>query len=163
MTASATRQQPRRGLLYLLFGMGSDRYALDVREVLEVMPVRRLKRLPEAPEWVAGVLDWRGTPVPVLDLGALAFDTPARPRTSTRLVMVRYGTRALGLVLEQATDTLRCLPEDFHDYGLDGGEARYLGPVHRSAQGLVQRIEIAQLLGDEARALLFPADAEAAS
>ncbi|WP_337056373.1 chemotaxis protein CheW [Pseudomonas sp. USHLN015] len=163
MTTRATGQQPRRGQLYLLFGMGSDRYALDVRDVLEVMPLRRLKRLPEAPAWVAGVFDWRGAPVPVLDLGALAFGEPARPRTSTRLVMVRHAGHSLGLVLEQATETLRCQPEEFQDYGLDGGEARYLGPVLRSAQGLVQRVEVAELLGEEARALLFPADAEATS
>lgn len=163
MTIRTTRQQPRRGRLYLLFGMGSDRYALDVRDVLEVMPLRQLKRVAGAPTWVAGVFDWRGSPVPVLDLGALAFGEPARARTSTRLVMVRYAGHSLGLILEQATETLRCQPEAFQDYGLDGGEARYLGPVFRSAQGLVQRVEVAELLGEEARTLLFPTDAEAAS
>ncbi|WP_374978783.1 chemotaxis protein CheW [Pseudomonas solani] len=150
MTIRTTRQQPRRGRLYLLFGMGSDRYALDVRDVLEVMPLRQLKRVAGAPTWVAGVFDWRGSP-------------KARARTSTRLVMVRYAGHSLGLILEQATETLRCQPEAFQDYGLDGGEARYLGPVFRSAQGLVQRVEVAELLGEEARALLFPTDAEAAS
>ena len=43
----------------------------------------------------------------------------------------------LGLILEQATDTLRCEPSAFRDYGLDNGGARYLGPVYEGPRGLV--------------------------
>ncbi|MCY1538489.1 hypothetical protein D9M68_740330 [compost metagenome] len=71
-------------------------------------------------------------------------------------------SRWLGLILEQATDTLRCRPEEFRDYGLEQGEARYLGPVYQGAGGLVQRIRVADLLPDEVRALLFPATEGAA-
>ncbi|MBD2838112.1 purine-binding chemotaxis protein CheW [Pseudomonas sp. JM0905a] len=155
-----------RGRLYLQFRMGGDRYALDVHEVVEVLPLRQLKQVPEAPEWVAGVFSHRGALVPVLDLGILAFGQPAQARTSTRLVLVNYPlegqSRWLGLILEQATDTLRCHPEEFRDYGLEQGGARYLGPVYQAADGLVQRIRVADLLPDEVRALLFPATEGAA-
>ena len=62
----------------------------------------------------------------------------------------------LGLILEQATDTLRCEPSAFRDYGLDNGEARYLGPVYEGPRGLVQWVRVEALLPDEVRALLFP-------
>ena len=156
-----------RGQLYLLFRLGADRYALDVRDVVEVLPLQQLKQLPEAPAWVAGVFSHRGVLVPVLDLGALAFGKPAKVRTSTRLVVVHYSTdsldppRWLGLILEQATDTLRCRPEDFQEYGLEQGEARYLGPVFHSPTGLVQLIRVSDLLTDAARELLFPVAREA--
>ncbi|WP_375737568.1 chemotaxis protein CheW [Pseudomonas boanensis] len=156
-----------RGQLYLLFRLGEDRYALDVRDVVEVLPLLQLKQVPEAPAWVAGVFSHRGVLVPVLDLGALAFGKPAKVRTSTRLVVVHYSTesldpeRWLGLILEQATDTLRCRPEDFQEYGLKQGEARYLGPVYPSPDGLVQRIRVGDLLSDAVRELLFPAAEEA--
>jgi hypothetical protein len=48
--------------------------------------------------------------------------------------------RWLGLVLEQATDTLRCDPAEFQPYGLDNREAPYLGPVREDALGLMQWI-----------------------
>ncbi|MFZ6045078.1 chemotaxis protein CheW [Pseudomonas sp. CR3202] len=168
MCASRTRAPARvaRGRLYLQFRMGSDRYALDVSEVAEVLPLRQLKQVPEAPAWVAGVLAHRGVLVPVVDLGVLAFGRPAQLRTSTRLVLVDYPlageSRWLGLILEQATDTLRCHPDEFRDYGLEQGGARYLGPVYQGANGLVQRIRVAELLPDAVRALLFPATEGAA-
>ncbi|SVJ75231.1 CheW-like domain [Klebsiella pneumoniae] len=130
--------------------------------MVEVLPLLRLKRIPEAPEWVAGVFSHRGVLVPVLDLCAMAFGRAALARTSTRIVLVEYRARQdrepvwLGLILEQATDTLRCEPSAFRDYGLDNGGARYLGPVYEGPRGLVQWVRVEALLPDEVRALLFP-------
>ncbi|WP_054895076.1 MULTISPECIES: chemotaxis protein CheW [unclassified Pseudomonas] len=151
------RQAEAKGVLYLLFHIGEQRFALDVREVIEVLPLRPLKPIAQAPVWVAGILGHRGALVPVIDLSSLTFGAPAPQRTSTRLVLVRYGNGLqLGLVLEQATNTVRCQPDEFQPYGLGNSEARYLGPVRQDAQGLLQRIQVDDLLSDAVRLLLFP-------
>ncbi|WP_339507496.1 chemotaxis protein CheW [Pseudomonas sp. RL_35y_Pfl2_P42] len=148
--------------LFLLFRIGNERYALRATEVAEVLQRLPLKPIARAPQWVAGVFAYRGAVVPVIDLSALTFGQPAEARTSTRLVLVHYRRDAsqpaqwLGLILEQATDTLRCYPEDFQPYGLDNREAPYLGPVREDAQGLVQWVRVSDLLDDGVRALLFP-------
>lgn len=148
--------------LFLLFRIGNERYALQAIEVVEVLPRLPLKPIAKAPPWVAGVFAYRGAVVPVIDLSALTFDQPAEVRTSTRLVLVHYRPQAsvpeqlLGLILEQATDTLRCNPADFQSYGLDNRQAPYLGPVREDQQGLLQWIRVADLLDAEVRALLFP-------
>ncbi|MBB4866366.1 chemotaxis-related protein WspB [Pseudomonas nitritireducens] len=150
------------GRLYLQFRLGADRYALDVHDVIEVLPLPALKRVPEAPAWVAGLFPHRGELLPVLDLSQLAFGHAAPRRTSTRLVLVRYRSgpaapqQLLGLILEQATHTLRRDPAAFCDYELDNGSARYLGPVLEDEEGLLQRIGVDQLLSDEVRARLLP-------
>lgn len=155
------------GRLYLQFRLGVDRYALDVHDVIEVLPLPALKRLPEAPEWVAGLHAHRGALLPVLDLNQLAFGRSALRRTSTRLVLVRYRVAAgapeqsLGLILEQATHTLRRDPAAFREYELDNGSARYLGPVLEDEQGLLQRVEVGQLLTDEVRERLLAGSASA--
>lgn len=149
--------------LYLLFSLGKDRYALNVHEVVEVTHVRPLKQLLGVPTWVAGLLSYRRQMVPVLDLAARTGLASSRDKTSTRIVIVEYQGTAdiyapvylLGLILEQATDTLRCLAEDFHDYGIDHAESPYLGPVLAHAQGLIQRITINQLLPQDVHHRLF--------
>lgn len=159
----AGRPSPGRrspGQLFLLFSMGSDRYALDVHEVVEVLPLRRCKQIPAAPAWVVGLFEFRGTPVPVIDLTAQALGQPAVVRTSTRLVVVHYQERWLGLILEQASDTLRSPAEAFVSSGLDLPNARYLGPVLKSEQGLVQWVRVADLLDEPIRELLYAAVAE---
>ena len=155
----AAQASDAKGALYLQFRIADQRFALDVHEVIEVLPRRPLKPIAQAPSWVAGILAHRGALVPVVDLSALSFARPAAARTSTRLVLVRYrGEHQLGLILEQATETLRCPAEEFQPYGLDNGEARYLGPVRQDASGLLQRIEVDDLLTDAVRELLFPTE-----
>jgi len=155
-----------RNSLFLVFRIKGERYALEAVEVAEVLPCLQLKPIAQAPAWVAGVLAHRGAMVPVIDVSAMTFGEPAAARTSTRLVLVHYRPadevpgRLLGLILEQATDTLRCNPADFQPYGLDNREAPYLGPVREDAEGLLQRIRVDDLLGAEVRALLYPASDE---
>ncbi|MHC6227040.1 chemotaxis protein CheW [Pseudomonas sp. X10] len=153
-----------KGVLYLVFQIAGQRFALDAREVIEVLPRRALKPIAQAPAWVAGILAHRGALVPVVDMSSLSFGQPAPLRTSTRLVLVHYRADAqrpdlqLGLILEQATDTLRCHSGEFQPYGLDTGEAPYLGPVRQDSEGMLQRISVNDLLPDEARQLLFPGE-----
>ncbi|MCI8210058.1 chemotaxis protein CheW [Pseudomonas sp. S25] len=149
--------------LFLLFRIGDERYALEAVEIAEVLPRLPLKVIAQAPHWVVGILAHRAQMIPVIDLAALAFGQSAKSRTSTRLVLVHYQVdaqqpkRLLGLIIEQATDMLRCAPDEFRDYGLDNPDAAYLGPVREDALGLVQWIGIQDLLSDQVRKLLYPA------
>lgn len=146
--------------LHLEFELGSDRYLLPVARVEAVLPLPSLKSLPGAPEGVAGVLNYRGRAVPVVDLARLALGRAAADRRSTRLVLVRYpapgGDRPLGVILEGATTVARAAAEDFHSSGAPA--AAWLGEVSSAAgggAGLAQRVEIEGLLPRELRAALF--------
>lgn len=178
---------PAARRLYLLFRIGGDRYALDAGEVIEVLGLRTLKQVPGAPLWVAGMLDRRGAPVPVIDMSALAGQGAAARVTSTRLALVHYRPAAaesasaaatpaatatasataaapsaadhvLGLILEHATETLHYDPAAFQPSGLDSPNARYLGPVLSDAHGMVQAVRVNDLLAPSVRAMLYPAD-----
>ncbi|MDO9346523.1 MAG: chemotaxis protein CheW [Pseudomonas sp.] len=150
--------------LFLVFHIGDERFALRATEIAEVLPRVPLKPIAHAPAWVAGIFAHRGALVPVIDLCALTFGQPAQARTSTRLVLVNYQpqpwveARWLGLILEQATDTLRCDLAEFKTYGLDNREAPYLGLVREDALGLMQWIGVNELLTDDVRAVLFSAE-----
>jgi chemotaxis-related protein WspB len=153
-------------MLFILFQLGSDRYALPAGQVAEVLPLVALKALPGAPAGVAGLIDYRGTAVPVVDLSALALGRAAAQRVSTRVLMVKYPlargeTRLLGVIAERATETVARRPEDFKPTGVASEATRYLGPVANDPRGLIQRVEIDALLTPALRAALFPAEAEA--
>lgn len=148
-------------MLFLLFQIGRDRYALEAAQVALVLPLARLKEVPGTPAWVLGLFNYDGQHVPVLDVSLLATGQAAASRLSTRLVLVHYTPlgqtpQLLGLVVEKATDTLRCDPADFSDSGLSNQDARYLGRVLRRDDGLIQRINVQDLLDTSVQALLFP-------
>ncbi len=150
-------------MLFVLFQLREDRYALAAGGVTEILPLARLKQIPQAPAGVAGVFSLRGTPVPAIDLSLLLLGRPARAMHSTRIILVRYPdrhgiARPLGLVAERATEMLRRDPADFTDPGVRSDGAPYLGPVTQDAQGLVQWIAVDKLLTPGVRDALFQRD-----
>ena len=54
--------------------------------MLEIVPLLAMKRIPGAAAAVAGVIDYRGRPVPVIDLSELALMSAARRCMSTLVV-----------------------------------------------------------------------------
>jgi chemotaxis-related protein WspB len=145
-------------MLFLLFQLGEDRYALEAARVLEVLPLVRIKKIPLAAAGIAGAFNYRGTAVPAIDLTAAALGRPASARLSTRIVVVAYGAerQPLGLIAENATEMLRRTPADFRPAGATTDGARYLGPVTADAAGkLIQRVELEHLLPAEVRGALF--------
>jgi len=140
-------------MLFLLFQLGSDCYALPSSRVVEVLMLPELKSWPEAPKRVAGIFNYRGSPVPAVDLCLLAAGFPARERLGTRLIVVRYpdaqGTeRLLGLIAEKVTDTLRKDPREFRDSGLSNRAAPCLGPIYMDGQRPVQWLDERRLVAE---------------
>ena len=147
-------------MLFLVFTLDGDRYALDVDQLVEVLPLVNLKPLANAQPGIAGLFDFHGLPIPALDLSALIVARTALRRLSTRIVVVNYpgkdDTRhPLGLIAEKATTTVRLDRSMFEDAGVDDGETPYLGPVARDATGLIQWLVIPKLLPPSVRNVLF--------
>ena len=147
-------------MLFLLFQLGKERYALQANRVVEVVPLLELKQLPQAPKGVAGIFNYRGRPVPAVDLCALTLGQPASERFSTRIIIVNYpddrGTNhLLGLIAEHATEMLRKDASDFLDSGVKLSEAPYLGPILMDDKSPVQWIYEQRLLPEPVRNLLF--------
>ena len=141
--------------LFLVFYIGDERFALPATEVVEVLPRLPLKPVAHTPVWVAGVFSHRGQMVPVIDISAMTFGQTSVARTSTRLVLVNYRGHVLGLMLEQASDTVRCDPAEFQPYGVDNHDAPYLGPVRKDHLGLLQWLSVDDLLSPAESALLL--------
>jgi chemotaxis-related protein WspB len=153
-------------MLFVVFQLGKDRYALEASRVVEVLPLLKIKRLPRAPKGVAGVFVYRGRAVPAVDLAELTLGQPALERMSTRIIVVNYPdpggkVHLLGLVAEHATDVLRKDPDSFVSSGVKIQAAPYLGPVLMDPKGPIQWLHEEHLLSDPVKRLLFNSPAVA--
>ncbi|MES3024371.1 MAG: chemotaxis protein CheW [Pseudomonadota bacterium] len=137
--------------------IGAERYGLRLAALSRVLPAAQLKQLPLAPAFVAGVLDFHGQPVPVIDLARLAGGAALAPCFDSRIILLDYpvdgGTRLLGLLAEHVTGVETVPDAAFGDCGVRA--APFLGQVAGTAAGMLQLIEPAQLLTADVRALLF--------
>ena len=72
---------------YITFKLGDELFAIDVVRVREVLDLTEITRVPTAPPYMRGVVNVRGSAVPVVDL-RLKFGLSATPDTvNTRIVV----------------------------------------------------------------------------
>lgn len=106
-----------------LFGLGGERFAVDVRQAREIVVLESLTRVPGAPASLLGITNLRGTVLPVAD---------ARPLLGLAPGSVTAGTQAVVL----AADDLRAAMPIDRVLGLDWfGAPHDLGDAARRALG----------------------------
>lgn len=152
----------------LIFMLGDDRYGLDTRSIVRVLPLMALKRIPQAPAFVAGLMNLHGVAVPVIDLLRLSCDIDFQPCYDTRIVLVNYpaaeGDHALlGLIASHVIGIEKIDNEEFSAAGVLSAEAPYLGKVATTGAGILQLVDLDQLLSKEVRAILYQPTESSAS
>lgn len=137
-------------MLYLLMDSGSDTYAISTHAVEEVVPYALLKSAPGAPPEIAGILNFRGDPVPVVDAGVLLTGSPCPVRFSTRIVLINMEiadqTRVLGVAGENVTRLHAFRSEDFIEPGVRSGNMPCAGRVAALDDRWVQLLEPEKIL-----------------
>lgn len=140
-------------MLYLLMDAGQDTYAVASASVVEVVPCAALKSVPAAPPAIAGILNLRGSPVPVVDCGLLLGGHPCRIRFSTRIILYRIPIggrdRILGLMAENVTRVQPFGEEDFVEPGARGPGFPTAGRVASLDGRWVQRLHPESILTEE--------------
>lgn len=144
----------------LVFELDRSRYGLATACIRRVLPLLELKPLAHAPSFVAGLMNYHGTPVPVVDLSLISGGRGCQACFDTRILVVDFVTRegavhALGLIAERVSTVRKIAREMLVDPGVECAGGPYLGQVVAQQDGILQLIELDQLLSDDVRAVLF--------
>ncbi len=138
------------------FKLMDDLYAVDIMRINEIIRPQKLTVLPKAPAFIEGVINLRGTVIPVVDLRK-RFDMPPRPSSaSTRLLIIRVAGQSLGLVVDDVTEVITVPVKDIKPPPTvaDGMAVYYLLGVCLAGDILVMLLDIDKLLTThEVRAL----------
>jgi len=151
-------------MLMLPFNLGDGQYAVPVSEVVEVTPRVNLEQIARAPNYIAGLFNYRGQHVPVIDLCQLIHHSNCTDSFTTRIILVSFPlatgkTHMLVVLAEHVTETVRVADDTFMSTGLGMDDSPYLGMAANTDQGLLQKISISELLPSAVQAQLFPEEA----
>lgn len=147
-------------MLFLQFKINDNRYILEARDIIEIVPYANLQQIPKAPAYVAGLLNYRGDSVPVIDICFLMSDKPCEAKLSSRIALVNYHgddgrSACIGLLIEHLTETVRYNEDDFSDSGVTLEESPYLGKVVIDDNRIVQMVNISEIIPEAAHDTLF--------
>lgn len=90
----------------LSFKVCEQEYSVDIMSVREIRGWTRATSLPHAPDYVRGVINLRGTVLPVVDLGLRLGLGSSEPNERSVVVVVDLGDRTVGLRVDAVSDIL---------------------------------------------------------
>jgi purine-binding chemotaxis protein CheW len=91
---------------FLTFRLGGEEYGVDILTVKEIRGYDAVTRLPDAPDYIKGVINLRGTIVPVVDM-RLKFRLPAEYTGTTVMIVLNVAERVVGMVVDSVSDVVR--------------------------------------------------------
>jgi chemotaxis-related protein WspB len=122
-------------MLMLLFNIGEDQYSLSCEYIVEVFPTIKLKRIPHVPDFIPGLMNYGGIPVPVIDVARLIENRPCTQALHTRIILLNHAplgesSNFIGLMCEKVT-AMRDLDKSlFMDVGVKLKDLPFLGGIY---------------------------------
>ena len=96
----------------LTFQLAGHEYALDIMSVREIRSWTRATPLPHAPTCMRGVINLRGTVLPVLDLGDRLGLLPQVQSERAVIIVVTQGESLTGLLVDAVSDIVALTKDD---------------------------------------------------
>ena len=105
---------------FLTFRLGGEEYAIDILQVQEIRANESVTRIASAPEFIRGVINLRGTIVPIVDLRVkFGFDSAAN--TAPVVIILSISDRVIGVVVDAVTDVVDLAADQIRETPEVGG------------------------------------------
>lgn len=88
-------------------------YAIEIDHVREILEARAMTRLPNAPAYLMGMIDLRGSSIPSADMRILMGYSLGEDDHKTRLVVVEVGGRVVALRCDRVYEVVTLDPDSF--------------------------------------------------
>ena len=93
------------------FRVGGQDFCVDIMAVREIRGWTQATPLPQAPSYVRGVINLRGAVLPIVDLSARLGLGATQPDVRNVIIVVRIGTRLVGLLVDAVSEVLTATAE----------------------------------------------------
>ena len=153
---TATRERDRQiglttdGGQFLTFQLGDELYGVDILRVQEIKGYTTVTKIPTTPPHIKGVLNLRGTIVPIVELRT-KFGMPTIEYTMfTVIVVVVIQEKIMGLVVDAVSDVLNIDKKDIQpppQFGANVDVSFFRG-IGKSGEKLVVLLDMDRLLSE---------------
>ncbi len=135
---------------FLTFLLAGEEYGVDILKVQEIKGYSKTTRVPNSPEDVVGVLNLRGTIVPIVDLRRKFGLPPGDYDAFTAIVVVVVQGRTMGMIVDRVSEVLSIPLVDIQPpTETKGGQPnKYLQGLGKVAEKLVILLEVEAVLLD---------------
>lgn len=96
---------------YLTFRLDQEEYGIDILKVQEIRGYEPPTRVANAPSFIKGVVNLRGTIVPIVDMRLKFNCAQAEYNAFTVVIILNLRSRIVGIVVDSVSDVMELPPE----------------------------------------------------
>src|SRR3569833_240787 len=104
----------QNSLQLIAFSIGEQTYGVEITTVREIRAWNGATPLPNTREYVRGVINLRGTIVPIFDLRARFGEGQTSPTKNHVVVVMSVGDKWVGILVDAVSDILTVSKDDIH-------------------------------------------------
>ena len=135
---------------YLTFHLGAEEYGIDILKVQEIRGYEPPTRIANAPEFIKGVVNLRGTIVPIVDMRLRFNCSEVEYNAFTVVIILNLGRRVVGIVVDSVSDVMELAadavrPAPDIESAIDSGCILGLGSV---GERMLILLDIEKLMGN---------------
>lgn len=133
----------------VVFRIAEEEYAIHIQDVVSIEKLQALTAIPKAPEYIAGMVNIRGTVTPVVDLRVALGQSRMLVSESSRIILIQMDDHPVGLIVDAATDVIDIPVDTIQKPNLIGTQMpSSLQGVSKLASRLLILLDIQSLLRD---------------
>lgn len=139
------------GSQFLTFNLGEELYGVDILRIQEIKGYTTVTKIPNTPSYIKGVLNLRGTIVPIVELRT-KFGMPTIDYTAfTVIIVVVVREKIMGLVVDSVSDVLNIDKKDMQPPPQFGAQVDVgvVDGIGKSGDKLVALLSLDRLLPDD--------------
>ncbi len=146
-TGQVVAAEPRRK--FVVFSLDEQHYCVDILSVREIRMAQTITYIPGAPKHICGVINLRGSIVPVCDLRARFGRGETVLKPSQRIVITMTGRRPTGLLVDEVLDIASILEVDISPipHTQDATGSLFKGLISTPQDAMLILIDLDQVIG----------------
>ena len=139
------------GSQFLTFQLGEELYGVDILRVQEIKGYTAVTKIPNTPAHIKGVLNLRGTIVPIVELRTKFGMQTIDYTMFTVIVVVVVREKIMGLVVDAVSDVLNIDKKDIQPPPQFGAkvDVSFLNGIGKSGDKLIALLDMDRLLSDD--------------
>lgn len=133
----------------VVFKLGREEYGVSILQVQEIKRMTDITRVPHTPDYIKGVINLRGSVLPVLDLRRRLNLQDQEDTDDTRIIIVKVEEITVGMIVDSVSEVTALSKENIESPNsvVGGISANYLSGVGKQEDRLLILLNLVELIG----------------
>lgn len=138
-------------MLILPFKIGKNEFSISIEKIIEIIPIVEFLPIPESQEYICGLINYRGSVCPVIDISMLIGKYKSKNYLSTRIIILKSqdSNNFFGLLAEQVTETIDIQEFSINKFAVSISTAKYIEGTILFAGKIIQLINTDIIYNDK--------------